>query len=55
MGELICEIIPCKDFNERIKLTKNFLKQGIIPENWGNLLLVHYNTNGGYKFGTIKN
>ena len=31
MNKIICEIIPCKNFNERLKLTKEFLKLGITP------------------------
>ena len=32
MNRIRCEIIPCKDFRERQKLTKEFLNKGIIPQ-----------------------
>ena len=32
MNRIRCEIIPCKDFRERQKLTKEFLDKGYIPQ-----------------------
>lgn len=44
MNKKVCEIIPCKSFNERIKLTEEFLKKGIIPQvlELENCLFVDY-------------
>lgn len=45
----VWEVIPFKTFKERLNLTKSFEKNGIIPENLGNCLLVNYNINGGVR------
>lgn len=47
MGKKICEVIPFKNFRERIKLTKELLKIGITPQNLGDCLIIYYNTKEG--------
>ena len=53
MNKIICEIIPCKSFSERLKLTKEFLKMGITPQILGfeNCILIDYSTKRGRKRG----
>lgn len=43
MDRLICEIIPCETFKERIRVTQNELNKGLCPENLDKLIAVHYN------------
>jgi len=45
MGEKICEVIPFKNFRERIRLTKELLKNGFTPQNMDEYLLVDYTIN----------
>ena len=49
-----CETIPYKNFNERLRLTKEFLKQGIIPQDLQiqNCLFVDYTMKRRLKHGT---
>lgn len=53
MNKIICETIPYKDFRERLKLTKEFLNKGIIPQvlEVENCLLVDYSTKRRRKNG----
>jgi hypothetical protein len=52
MGEKICEAIPFKNFRERIRLTKEYLKRGITPQLLDNHLLIDYSTD--VYFGMIE-
>jgi len=45
MGEKVCEIIPCKSFKQRIRLTKRLMEHDITPINLGNCLYLDYSTN----------
>ena len=49
-----CETIPYKNFRERLKLTKEFLNKGIIPQDLQlqNCLLVDYSIKRRSKHGT---
>lgn len=43
IGHCVCEVIPYKNFKERVKLIKEFLKKGITPKDLGNSLYINYN------------
>lgn len=42
MGKMVCEVIPVRDFKERMTVTIELLMRGAVVENMGNYLLVMY-------------